>query len=246
MLRPHIAPFELTAGVPMGGLHVATAFALVADVPLIYPVPKAENDEAYEEIEGIYVPGQTVLLVDDLITGGSSIVTTAQTLRTAGLMVHDAVVLLDRQAGAAGVLNAAGVHLHALLSFETLLNYLRGQAWITPAQFAQCMTYLEQSGRALGGASDRAATGTLQETADPLAPRPRVVVGLEHLQLVALDEILPREEPGRDFLLLDQPPQALGVDLEFPRRLNEVQVVVERAVWHATDHLPSAKSPTQI
>ena len=148
MLRPHIAPFELTAGVPMGGLHVATAFALVADVPLIYPVPKAENDEAYEEIEGIYVPGQTVLLVDDLITGGSSIVTTAQTLRTAGLMVHDAVVLLDRQAGAAGVLNAAGVHLHALLSLDTLLNYLRGQAWITPAQFAQCMTYLEQSGRA--------------------------------------------------------------------------------------------------
>ena len=36
MLHPHLSPFELVAGVPLGGLHLATAFSLTSDVPLIY------------------------------------------------------------------------------------------------------------------------------------------------------------------------------------------------------------------
>ncbi len=40
MLNPQIAPFELVAGVPFGGLHLATAFSLTAKVPLIYIRPQ--------------------------------------------------------------------------------------------------------------------------------------------------------------------------------------------------------------
>lgn len=146
MLRPGIAPFELVAGVPMGGLHIATAYSLTADVPLIYPHPRAPENDLDTEIEGDYYPGQTVLLIDDLITGGSSMVETAQMLRAAGLFVHDAVVLLDRQAGGGARLQAEGVHLHALLRMETLVNYLVTREWITQAQYAQCLTYLERTG----------------------------------------------------------------------------------------------------
>jgi len=144
MLRPAIAPFELVAGVPIGGLHVATAYSLIADLPLIYPHPRA-GEEHYEEIEGSYFPGQTVLLVDDLITGGSSMVETADTLRSAGLMVHDAVALLDRQAGGQQRLKAAGIELHALLTLEVLLNYIESSGLITEAQYSQCMAYIQRT-----------------------------------------------------------------------------------------------------
>lgn len=149
MLRPAMAPFELVAGVPIGGLHVATAFSLLADLPLIYPHPRA-GEEHYEEIEGSYLPGQTVLLVDDLITGGSSMVETADTLRSAGLMVHDAVALLDRQAGGPRRLTAAGIQLHALLTMEVLLNYLESSSLITEAQYAQCMGYIQRTNEGTG------------------------------------------------------------------------------------------------
>lgn len=148
MLHPHLSPFELVAGVPLGGLHLATAFSLTADVPLIYPDPRAREHDLYEEIEGAYFPGQTVLLIDDLITGGSSVVETAETLRSAGLMVHDAIVLIDRQAGGQARLAESGIRLHPLLKIESLLNYLVSRELITQAQYARTLTYVS---RATGG-----------------------------------------------------------------------------------------------
>ena len=145
MLHPQISPFELTAGVPMGGLHIATAFSLSARVPLIYPNPRAREHEVYEEIEGVYVPGQTVLLVDDLITGGSSVVEAAEMLRAAGLMTLDAVVLLDRQAGGGRQLEAQGITLRPLLTLEVLLNYLVSHDLITQAQYTQALAYIAQT-----------------------------------------------------------------------------------------------------
>ena len=145
MLRPQIAPYELVAGVPLGGLHVATAFSLTADVPLIYANPTARSHALHEEIEGAYFPGQTVLLVDDLITGGSSMVETTEMLRAAGLRVHDAVVLLDRQAGGHEQLRQEGVELHALLTLEVLVNYLVSRELITQAQYAQCLTFIART-----------------------------------------------------------------------------------------------------
>lgn len=147
MLRQPLVPFELVAGVPMGGLHIATAFSLIADVPLIYPHPKAGQEGPYVEIEGIYYPGQTVLLIDDLITGGTSLMESATTMREAGLMVRDAIVLLDRQAGGRPRLKDEGLELHALLTLEVLLNYLVSRRLITQAQYGHCMAYLERTSR---------------------------------------------------------------------------------------------------
>lgn len=146
MMRPSIVPFEVVAGVPIGGLHLATAYSLIADVPMIYPHPRADEHDIYPEIEGVYFPGQTALVIDDLITGGSSILQTGAMLREAGLNVQDAVVLLDRQAGAGARLRADGIRLHPLLKLETLVNYLVSRELITQAQYAQCLTYMEQTG----------------------------------------------------------------------------------------------------
>ena len=145
MLRPSIVPFEVAAGVPMGGLHLATAYSLIADVPMIYPHPHSHEDDIYPEIEGVYFPGQTVLMIDDLITGGSSVLETGAMLREAGLTVRDAVVLMDRQAGGGERLRADGISLHPLLKLETLVNYLVSRELITQAQYAQCLTYMEQT-----------------------------------------------------------------------------------------------------
>src|SRR3990172_281218 len=67
----------------------------------------------------------------------------------------------------------------------------------------------------------------LEQAPDGLAAGARVVVALEHLEFVALDEVFTGEEGGRDLLLLNEAPQALGVDCEFPGCFNKVEVVVE-------------------
>jgi orotate phosphoribosyltransferase len=140
MRNPAISPFSLVAGVPFGGLHLATAFSLTCKVPMIYLHPR--KDGSGNVIEGNYVPGQSVLVMDDLITGGTSIVETARELRSAGLTVRDAIVLLDRHQHGRERLRANGINLHAILELETLLNYLMTHGKISEDVYRRCIDYL--------------------------------------------------------------------------------------------------------
>src|SRR3972149_143326 len=96
MLHPQMDHFDLVAGVPLGGLHIATAYSLTAKVPMIYLHPNRSDNE----IEGVYHPNQRVIIMDDLVTGGGTILETAERLVETGLIVKDAFVVVDRQQGA--------------------------------------------------------------------------------------------------------------------------------------------------
>lgn len=141
MRNPHVQPFTLVAGVPFGGLHVATAFSLLANVPMIYIHPPG-TDKA-DVIEGLFVRGQSCLVIDDLITGGGSILQTAATLEAAGLVVRDAVTLIDRQEGGRHALKAAGINLVSILTLEQIANYLMSAGHITEDQYRSTMEYLQ-------------------------------------------------------------------------------------------------------
>ncbi|MCC6381162.1 MAG: phosphoribosyltransferase [Dehalococcoidia bacterium] len=141
MRNPHVQPFSVVAGVPFGGLHVATAFSLAVSTPMIYIHPPA-TDKA-DVIEGIYVRGQTCLIIDDLITGGGSILQTAATLSEAGLVVRDAVTLLDRQEGGRAALKAAGINLVAILTLEQIATYLMSAGHIEEEWYRRTMAYIE-------------------------------------------------------------------------------------------------------
>jgi len=72
----------------------------------------------------------------------------------------------------------------------------------------------------------------LQQASYRLAPGPRVVVALEHLELVALDEVFPGEENGRDLLLLYKAAEGLRVNAKQAGGLDEVKIVLERTGDH--------------
>ena len=140
MLNPQVAPFQLVAGVPFGGLHLATAFSLRAKVPLIYLRTRRPKSA---QIEGLYEPGQTVLIIDDLITGGHSIVDTAERLEKAGLQVRDALVLVDRQQGGRQRLKRHGINLISVLTLEVVLNYLMSSGRISEEWYRRSLDYLK-------------------------------------------------------------------------------------------------------
>ncbi len=139
MRHSQVANYDLVAGVPFGGLHLATAYSLAANVPLIYIHPAAE--ETY--VEGIYRPNQTALIMDDLATGGGSILETAEKLEDSGLYVKDAYVLVDRQQGARERLRQYGVRLHSCLTLEVILNYLMSSEKISEDWYRRSLDYVE-------------------------------------------------------------------------------------------------------
>jgi orotate phosphoribosyltransferase len=143
MRHPQMERFNVVAGIPMGGLHIATAYSLAAKVPMVYLHPV--NGESV--VEGVYVPGQNAIIMDDLVTGGGSIAETAEKLRDAGLQVRDAFVLMDRQQGARERLRRDGINLRSALTLEMTLNYLMSSGLIGEEWYRRSLDYLE-AGRA--------------------------------------------------------------------------------------------------
>jgi len=144
MLHHRMEPFSRCAGVPFGGLHLATAFSLTARVPMIYLHP--QKDGAGNVIEGQYLPGQSVLIIDDLITGGTSVIETARELREAGLFVKDAVVLVDRRQGSKERLKQNGIRLTPILDLEMLLNWGMANGRITDEErYRAAIAFLHRS-----------------------------------------------------------------------------------------------------
>jgi len=147
MRHPRMEPYDLVAGVPFGGLHLATAFSLLSRTPMIYLQP-AKNGEG-NIIEGVYTGGQTVLIIDDLITGGSSVVQTAARLEADNLLVDDALVLIDRQQGGREHLQREGINLVSILTLEAVLHYLGSSQKISEEWYHKSLEYLakQRAGR---------------------------------------------------------------------------------------------------
>jgi orotate phosphoribosyltransferase/uridine monophosphate synthetase len=140
MRQPRLTDYDLVAGVPFGGLHLATAFSLLSGTPLIYLHPSKEGDRTV--VEGNYTGGQTVLIMDDLITGGRSIIQTAERLDEYDLIVSDALVLIDRQQGGTERLKQHGVNLVSILTLEAVLHYLGSSRKISEEWYHKSLEYL--------------------------------------------------------------------------------------------------------
>ncbi|HXG36908.1 MAG TPA: phosphoribosyltransferase [Dehalococcoidia bacterium] len=145
MARPHVHPFQRVTGIPFGGLHLALAFSLTSKIPLVYIHPPKVQDISEPYLEGIYERGETVLLVDDLITSGGGAIETARWLaENAGLHVRDIVVLIDREEGGRERLREHGYNLISILSLETMLNYLMASDKIEESWYRRSIEYIHR------------------------------------------------------------------------------------------------------
>ena len=145
MRNPQVMPFERVCGIPFGGLHLATAYSLRSRVPMVYVHPAKERNGNRVFVEGRFEQGESVLLIDDLVTSGGGIVETAEFLRVnAGLNVRNVLVLLDRQEGAPELLRERGYTLTSILGLETMLTYLMASGLIEEQQYKNSTDYIQR------------------------------------------------------------------------------------------------------
>lgn len=86
---------DLIAGVATGGIAHGVLIAQELGLPFVYvrPAPKAHGLE--NTVEGHVEPGQTVIVVEDLISTGQSSLKAVASLRNAGCMVKGLVSIFD-------------------------------------------------------------------------------------------------------------------------------------------------------
>jgi uridine monophosphate synthetase len=135
--------FDRIAAVPLAGLPIGTALALEMNRPMIYPRPQVKAHGRRRAVEGKFEAGETVLVVDDLITRGTSKIEAIEPLEDAGLVVQDVLVLIDREQGGVEDLAQQGYRLHAVFKFTDILETLKGSKRITAEQYAKVLDYLK-------------------------------------------------------------------------------------------------------
>ncbi len=137
--------FDRLAALPYAALPMATAISLQNGWPLIYPRKEAKAYGTRAEIEGIYQAGERTVVIDDLATTGESKFEAIEKLKSAGLIVEDVVVLIDRQSGAAESLAGAGYRLHAVFTLTDLLDYYQANHSIPNEQISAVRDFIKSS-----------------------------------------------------------------------------------------------------
>ena len=116
--------FESLASVPTGGLVVTSALAIEIVKPLIYVRNKPKEHGTTKSIEGKTSAGMKVVMVDDVITTGTSVLNGIKQLKESGLSVSDVFVIINRLEGADKKFSDIGVRIHQLTDILEITNIL--------------------------------------------------------------------------------------------------------------------------
>ena len=116
--------FDCLASVPTGGLVVTSALAIEIVKPLIYVRSKPKEHGTTKSIEGKISVGMKVVMVDDVMTTGISVLNGINQLKEAGLLVSDLYVIINRLEGADKALSDIGVQTHQLTDILEITNVL--------------------------------------------------------------------------------------------------------------------------
>ncbi len=127
--------FDRLAGIPYGSLPTATGLALRLNCPMIFPRKEVKAHGTRRVIEGNFHPGETVVVVDDILISGKSVMEGAEKLESAGLNVNDIVVFIDHEQGVKDRLQQNGYRGHAVLTISEITNTLYQAGRINDQQF---------------------------------------------------------------------------------------------------------------
>ena len=125
--QENLQSFDLVCGVAYTGIPIATIFSHLSGVPMIFRRKESKKYGTKQEIEGTYQAGQRVLLLDDVITSGGSLLETKSALEAVGLIVVEARVLIDRRDDSnydSNNLIGGNVILNCVMSMRDVLEIL--------------------------------------------------------------------------------------------------------------------------
>jgi len=137
------AKYDRIAGIPAAALPLATATAQRLRSPMIWPRMPAKDHGTGVRVEGAFVKGERALLLDDLITTGSSKIEAIEILRGEGLLVEDLVVLIERGKQGRRDMESAGVSLRAFMHVRELFALCEELGLISGAERARLEAFAD-------------------------------------------------------------------------------------------------------
>jgi orotate phosphoribosyltransferase len=106
----------------LGAVALAAATSLASGLPFLIVRSAAKNYGTARRLEGDFVPGEEVCLVEDVVTSGAAAGEAVDALRAAGLACRVAVCVVDREEGGSDLLARKAVRLHSLFRARDIVE----------------------------------------------------------------------------------------------------------------------------
>ena len=110
------------AGPALGAVALAASAAMASDLPFIIVRGETKEYGTAKRIEGVFAPGELVCLLEDVVTSGGALAEAVSAVRDEGLVVRNAVCVVDREEGGSDALARLGVRLRPLFRASELLE----------------------------------------------------------------------------------------------------------------------------
>ena len=106
----------------LGGVALAASTAMASGQPFIIVRGETKEHGTANRIEGPFEQGELVCLLEDVVTSGGALGEAVSALRDHGLVVRNAVCVVDREEGGSDALARLGVRLRSLFRASELLE----------------------------------------------------------------------------------------------------------------------------
>jgi len=110
------------AGPALGAVALAASASIASGLPFIIVRGETKEYGTANRIEGPFEKGELVCLLEDVVTSGGALAEAVSALRDEGLVVRNAVCVVDREEGGSDALARLGVRLRTLFRAEELLD----------------------------------------------------------------------------------------------------------------------------
>lgn len=144
LIKKHFPDAELIAGTATAGIPHAAWVSDLLDLPMCYVRSSAKGHGKGNQIEGKAESGQKVVVVEDLISTGGSVITAVEALRNVGCEVLGAVSIFTYglEKGIEKLKNAE-IASYSLTNFATLAEVASENGYIQAEDLAKLAAWRE-------------------------------------------------------------------------------------------------------
>ena len=143
--RKLVGKFDKLCGVPFAALPIASVISSHKLIPMVMRRQQVKSHGTGKKIEGSYKESECILVVEDVVTSGGSVLETVRDLREVGLCVSHTLVLLDRQQGGVENLAGHGITVHSLLTLDLILDSVEKSHKLSAGEIARVRDSLRSS-----------------------------------------------------------------------------------------------------
>ncbi|PQJ15594.1 orotate phosphoribosyltransferase [Aureicoccus marinus] len=136
---------DVIAGVATGAIGIGILVAEALGLPFVYVRPEPKSHGRKNQIEGLLKSGQSVVVIEDLISTGKSSLNAVKALRDHGATVKGMIAIFNYGFPVAEKnFKEANVDLHSLSNYDHLLHLAKDTRYIQEKEVETLLAWKEQ------------------------------------------------------------------------------------------------------